>query len=262
MAWRQRPLLPGAPRHGNRSRPGGYLRRSGCGGSPLLPRSRAESIQPVGVAEASRSGSRWSRPGAASTSSSSPSSSPRSPRPSARAGAQQDRLLLPRCPPDRRRDRLPAGPNRGNYIGASEENSFGIDTSSRSTTGSACIRRLPPRRQRCSKRSRRRQQPLSLIPCLSLRVQFGTQTSQKRTRESPPNHPRPKNHFAQGVRMSHDETFMSRRETSTACGNSPEIRRENRECPRKIGNGRKSPVPRSGEAAIRAGSCDRTRKIA
>jgi len=62
--------------------------------------------------------------------------------------------------------------------------------------------------------------------------------------------------------MSHDETFMSRRETSTAGGNSLEIRRENRECPRKIGNGRKSPVPRSGEAAIRAGSRDRTRKIA
>ena len=68
------------------------------------------------------------------------------------------------------------GPTGGNYFGASEENSVGIDTSSRSTTGGACIRRLPPRRQRCSKRSRRRQQPLSLIPCLSLRVQFGTQT--------------------------------------------------------------------------------------
>jgi len=57
--------------------------------------------------------------------------------------------------------------------------------------------------------------------------------------------------------MSHDETFMSHRETSDAAGNLPEIRRKIGKAPGKSKNGRKLPVRRPGEPAICSGPRDR-----
>ena len=85
--------------------------------------------------------------------------------------------------------------------------------------------------------------------------------SQKRTRESSLHHRSPKSHPSQSLAMSHDETFMSHRETSNASGNSPEIRRKIGKALGNSENGRKLPVRRFGGPAIGAGSCDRAREI-
>jgi hypothetical protein len=86
--------------------------------------------------------------------------------------------------------------------------------------------------------------------------------SQKRTRESPVFAPGPKSRRFQSLTMSHDETFMSHRETSDAAGNPPEIRRKIGNAREKTENGRKLRLRGRGETPIRAAWCARARKIA